>query len=77
MGIKSYDQNNPITFFFGRYEALKSDNGYSDSDMSDRKIFKIAPNFRIAALAEPPVVGGSAQEQWLTPELLSMFLFHR
>jgi MoxR-like ATPase len=33
-------------------------------------------NFRIAALAEPPVVGGSSKEQWLTPELLSMFLYH-
>ncbi len=39
-------------------------------------ILPIAPGFRIAALAEPPVVGGSAKEQWLTTEILSMFLFH-
>lgn len=31
----------------------------------------------MVALAEPPVVGGaSAAQQWLGPELLTMFLFH-
>jgi len=42
----------------------------------DRKIMKISENFRVIALAEPPTLGGSGKGQWLTPEILSMFLFH-
>ena len=30
----------------------------------------------LVALAEPPTVGGSSKGQWLTSEILSMFLFH-
>lgn len=56
---------------------LKSEGGLSDADLSARAILPISPHFRIAALAEPPVVGGNAKEQWLTPEILSMFLFHQ
>ena len=48
----------------------------SDSELTSAGVLKIAPGFRIAALAEPPVIGGSSKEQWLTPEILSMFLFH-
>ena len=44
--------------------------------MAERKIFPIAENFRIAALAEPPQIGGSSKGQWLNTEILSMFLFH-
>lgn len=40
-----------------------------------RNIFPIHPSFRIVALAEPPVVGSSKQ-QWLSPEMLTMFLYH-
>ena len=40
-----------------------------------RSIFPVHPSFRVLALAEPPVVGSSGQ-QWLGPELLTMFLFH-
>ena len=43
---------------------------------SCRGILCIHPSFRIIGLAEPPVVGGSSQQQWLNSELLSMFLFH-
>ena len=43
---------------------------------SCRDILCIHPSFRIIGLAEPPVVGGSSQQQWLNSELLSMFLFH-
>jgi len=35
----------------------------------------IHPSFRIIALAEPPVVG-SASQQWLNSEQLTMFLYH-
>ncbi|PWA13752.1 hypothetical protein CCH79_00017123 [Gambusia affinis] len=50
-----------------------------------RSIFPIHPSFRVLALAEPPVVGASSsstssssrgQQQWLGPELLTMFLYH-
>lgn len=47
-----------------------------------RSIFPIHPSFRVLALAEPPVVGaasagsGSRGQQWLGPELLTMFLYH-
>ena len=44
--------------------------------MAKRKILPIKDNFRIVALAEPPTIGGSAKGQWLTSEVLSMFLFH-
>lgn len=40
-----------------------------------RQIYKIHPAFRIIALAEPPVIGSSSQ-QWLTPELLTLFMYH-
>lgn len=45
-----------------------------------RSVFPIHPSFRVLALAEPPVVGAGAgsrgQQQWLGPELLTMFLYH-
>ncbi len=59
-----------------RYDAVKSRDGLNDEQMKEAGILQISPSFRIAALAEPPVVGGSAKEQWLTPEILSMFFFH-
>uniref|UniRef100_A0A673I9L6 ATPase dynein-related AAA domain-containing protein n=1 Tax=Sinocyclocheilus rhinocerous TaxID=307959 RepID=A0A673I9L6_9TELE len=40
-----------------------------------RSIFPVHPSFRIIALAEPPQVGSTTQ-QWLGPEILTMFLFH-
>lgn len=59
-----------------RYDAIKEDEGLTDQDMEDQQLLRIHDNFRIAALAEPPVIGGNNKEQWLTPEVLSMFLFH-
>ena len=40
-----------------------------------RGILRIDPAFRIVALSEPPLIGSSSQ-QWLTSELLTMFLYH-
>ncbi len=59
-----------------RYDAVRDANGLTDAEMAERGVLKIQQGFRIAALAEPPVIGGSSKEQWLTPEILSMFLFH-
>lgn len=58
-----------------RYEQIKTDNELSDQDMKERKVFPIHPAFRIVGLSEPPVPG-SASQQWMTPEMLTMFLFH-
>ncbi|KAJ8310233.1 hypothetical protein KUTeg_012098 [Tegillarca granosa] len=58
-----------------RYDDIKHQTGLSDTELGDRKIYPIHPSFRIVALAEPPLPGSSTQ-QWLTPELLTMFLFH-
>ncbi|XP_060089562.1 von Willebrand factor A domain-containing protein 8 [Heteronotia binoei] len=58
-----------------RYEKLKEELQLSDENLQQRSIFPIHPSFRIIALAEPPVVS-SATQQWLVPELLTLFLFH-
>nr|XP_034959302.1 von Willebrand factor A domain-containing protein 8 isoform X1 [Zootoca vivipara] len=58
-----------------RYQKLKEDLQLSDEELQQRSIFPIQPSFRIIALAEPPVIGSSTQ-QWLGPELLTLFLFH-
>lgn len=58
-----------------RYEQIKANNEMTDEDMKEHKVFPIHPAFRIIALSEPPVPG-SASQQWMTPEMLTMFLFH-
>ncbi|XP_061735639.1 von Willebrand factor A domain-containing protein 8 isoform X2 [Nerophis ophidion] len=67
-----------------RYQALKEELQFTDEQLQERSIFAIHPSFRVLALAEPPVVGAGAsassnstgQQQWLGPELLTMFLYH-
>nr|XP_045609178.1 von Willebrand factor A domain-containing protein 8-like isoform X1 [Procambarus clarkii]XP_045609179.1 von Willebrand factor A domain-containing protein 8-like isoform X1 [Procambarus clarkii] len=58
-----------------QYDSIKDENGWSDSEMTARGIYRIHPSFRIVALAEPPVIG-APQGQWLTPEALTLFLYH-
>ncbi|CAJ0966033.1 unnamed protein product, partial [Ranitomeya imitator] len=58
-----------------RYQVLKNELQLSDAELQERSIFPIHPSFRIIALAEPPVIGSNTQ-QWLGPELLTMFLYH-
>lgn len=58
-----------------RYDAIKQENSLADEDMTAKGLYRIHPAFRIVALAEPPVLG-AAQGQWLTPEALTIFLFH-
>ena len=61
-----------------RYEEAKKNCGCTtDEEMASVKnILKIHDSFRIVGLAEPPTVSGSSKGQWLTTEMLSMFLFH-
>ncbi|XP_070694357.1 von Willebrand factor A domain-containing protein 8 [Pempheris klunzingeri] len=65
-----------------RYQTLKEQQQLSDQQLQERSIFPIHPSFRVLALAEPPVVGASSSsgnsrgQQWLGPELLTMFLYH-
>lgn len=66
-----------------RYQTLKEQLQFSDQQMQERSVFPIHPSFRVLALAEPPVVGASTSsgsnnrgQQWLGPELLTMFLYH-
>ncbi|KAF4526552.1 hypothetical protein B566_EDAN009123 [Ephemera danica] len=59
-----------------RYDEIKSKHSLSDQDLANIGVLRIHPAFRIIALSEPPVVGGS-QGQWLTPELLTLFLYHQ
>ncbi|XP_075447188.1 von Willebrand factor A domain-containing protein 8 isoform X2 [Ascaphus truei] len=58
-----------------RYQYLKAELQLSDEKLQQRSIFPIHPSFRIIALAEPPVIGGNTK-QWMSAELLTMFLFH-
>ncbi|KAL7030964.1 hypothetical protein ACKWTF_006849 [Chironomus riparius] len=55
-----------------KYEDLKS-LGMSDEQLMEKGIYKIHPAFRIIALAEPPKLDAT---NWLTPEVLSTFMFH-
>lgn len=55
-----------------KFEELKA-LGMSEEELNSKGIFKIHPAFRIIALAEPPKLDTS---NWLTPEVLSTFMFH-
>uniref|UniRef100_A0A665V7J8 von Willebrand factor A domain-containing protein 8 n=1 Tax=Echeneis naucrates TaxID=173247 RepID=A0A665V7J8_ECHNA len=63
-----------------RYQTIKEELQFSDEQLQERSIFPIHPSFRVLALAEPPVVGAGSSssrgQQWLGPELLTMFLYH-
>ncbi|XP_050442272.1 von Willebrand factor A domain-containing protein 8 [Adelges cooleyi] len=54
-----------------RYDKLA--NKLGSSVLEKANILRVHPAFRIIALAEPP---GGTIPQWITPEVLNMFLFH-
>ncbi|XP_004527380.1 von Willebrand factor A domain-containing protein 8 [Ceratitis capitata] len=56
-----------------RYNALIQQ-GYTKLELTEKNILKIHDSFRIIALAEPPNPNQPAQN-WLTSEMLSLFLF--
>ncbi|XP_061677938.1 von Willebrand factor A domain-containing protein 8 isoform X2 [Syngnathoides biaculeatus] len=60
-----------------RYQALKEEHNLTEQQLQERSVFAIHPSFRVLALAEPPLAGGGGKgQQWLSPELLPMFLYH-
>ncbi|XP_049790817.1 von Willebrand factor A domain-containing protein 8 [Schistocerca nitens] len=59
-----------------RYDEYKKRYGLTDRDLQESGVLRIHPAFRIVGLAEPPAVGSQGRNQWLSSELLSLFLFH-
>ncbi|KAK7090090.1 von Willebrand factor A domain-containing protein 8-like [Littorina saxatilis] len=58
-----------------QYESVKEETGSTNEQLAEKGILPIHPSFRIVALSEPPVPGSSKQ-QWMSPEMLTMFLYH-
>uniref|UniRef100_A0A1I8FUD4 von Willebrand factor A domain-containing protein 8 n=1 Tax=Macrostomum lignano TaxID=282301 RepID=A0A1I8FUD4_9PLAT len=58
-----------------RYDRLKADHGWSDSDMAARRLLRIHPGFRVVGLGELSPAKQQAN-QWLSDEMLTAFLFH-
>ncbi|CAH2048800.1 unnamed protein product, partial [Iphiclides podalirius] len=56
-----------------RYDDLLS-SGLSVQNLEESGVKRIHPAFRIVALAEPPTFDRG--QHWLTPEILSLFVFH-
>lgn len=56
------------------YDALKADKGMTDEELYQGGILRIHPEFRIVAIGEPAVL--NATTNWLSPEVLSLFLYH-
>ncbi|XP_041978858.1 von Willebrand factor A domain-containing protein 8 [Aricia agestis] len=56
-----------------RYDDLVA-SGLSPQELDESGVKRIHPAFRIVALAEPPTTGRG--QQWLSPEILSLFVFH-
>uniref|UniRef100_A0A8C1XYG8 von Willebrand factor A domain containing 8 n=1 Tax=Cyprinus carpio TaxID=7962 RepID=A0A8C1XYG8_CYPCA len=57
-----------------RYQTLKDELQLTDQELQNSADL-LHRSFRNIALAEPPQVGSTTQ-QWLSPEILTMFLFH-
>lgn len=56
------------------YDELQQSGGLTEAQMEVKGLLRIHPSFRILALAEPPIVDKG--NNWLTPEMLSLFMFH-
>ncbi|GBP05227.1 von Willebrand factor A domain-containing protein 8 [Eumeta japonica] len=56
-----------------RYDDLLA-SGLTRDQLEESGVKRIHPAFRIIALAEPPVLGRG--QHWLSPEILSLFMFH-
>lgn len=58
-----------------RFELIKQELNMTDAQMFEKGILKIHPDFRIIALAEPPIPNAGTKN-WMSPEILSLFAFH-
>ncbi|XP_069677328.1 von Willebrand factor A domain-containing protein 8 isoform X2 [Periplaneta americana] len=58
-----------------RFDEYKNRHNLSEEELSKSGVLRIHPAFRIVALAEPPAQG-TMTGQWLSAEVLSLFLFH-
>ncbi|XP_061716491.1 von Willebrand factor A domain-containing protein 8 [Cydia pomonella] len=56
-----------------RYDDLIA-SGITQQELEESGVLRIHPAFRIVALAEPPTLGRGPH--WLSPEILSLFIFH-
>lgn len=56
-----------------KYDGFLED-GVTVDELETNRVFPIHPAFRIVALAEPPTHDGT--NNWLSPEMLSLFMFH-
>lgn len=57
-----------------RYKFIKDQFGLTADQLSSKGVLQIHPEFRIVAIGEPPTLQTGAN--WLSPEVLSLFLFH-
>lgn len=57
-----------------KFELIKKALNVDDQHMYNKGMLKIHPDFRIVALGEPSVLQTTGN--WLSPEVLSLFLFH-
>lgn len=58
-----------------KYDEMKQKLEATEREMRDNGVLRIHPSFRIIALAEPPKPG-SPNQQWLNPEILTLFMYH-
>ncbi|XP_023163601.1 von Willebrand factor A domain-containing protein 8 isoform X2 [Drosophila hydei] len=56
-----------------RYQALLQ-GGFNKSQLTERGVLPIPDSFRIIALGEP-LKSGTGKPNWLTPQLISMFIY--
>jgi len=59
------------------YDQLQTKYGWSQEQMEKKGLLRIAPSFRVVALARPVSNGteGGKPGSWLSPEIISMFQF--
>ncbi|KAK9871089.1 hypothetical protein WA026_011372 [Henosepilachna vigintioctopunctata] len=58
-----------------RYTFLRDKLKISEEDLKNSGIFPIHPDFKIVAIGEPPT-NQTNSSNWITSEVLSLFLFH-
>lgn len=57
-----------------RYQLMKDRFNLNEEQLTTNGILKIHPEFRIVAIGEPPTLQTGAN--WMSPEVLSLFIFH-